>query len=263
MRKLRCEVHASEHCNLNCKGCYHFSPLAKEEFLKKEEWEKDCKRLSELYNGEMEFISLMGGEPLLNPDINELLVICRKNFPVGDVSIITNGILLEKMNEDFWKVCRENNVTIRQTKYPIQLDFKKIEEKAKTEKVKFIYFNVGERSLGYQPITLTGDEDAYNNYTNCYRVNTCIAFSHGKLYSCFIPAHIHHLKYFFGLDIEICSDDGVDIYSVNTAEEIEKRLNEPLKMCRYCKRDKVIRDGIKWEVSKRKIEEWVYNDKTK
>lgn len=263
MRKLRCEVHACEHCNLNCKGCYHFSPLAKEEFLQVDEWEKDCKRLSELYNGEMEFISLMGGEPLLNPNITKLLEITRKFFPIGDVSIITNGILLNTMDEEFWKICRKNRVTIRQTKYPIKLDFKKIEEKAKKEEVSFQYFNVGNRSLGYQPITLDGNENALDNYHNCYRVNTCVAFSHGKLYSCFVPAHVHHLKNYFSLDIDISESDGVDIYKVKNAKEIEEKLNEPMKMCRYCKRDKVIRDGLKWEVSQNKINEWVYYDKTK
>ena len=27
------EVHLAEHCNLNCKGCSHFSPLAEKEFI--------------------------------------------------------------------------------------------------------------------------------------------------------------------------------------------------------------------------------------
>lgn len=260
MRKLRCEVHASEHCNLNCKGCYHFSPVAKEEFLQVDEWEKDCRRLSELYNGEMEFISLMGGEPLLNPNIDKLLEITRKYFPIGDVAIITNGILLYDMPEGFWKTCRDNKVTIRLTKYPIKLDFANIEEKAKSEEVSFQYFNVGYRSLGYQPITLKGNENALDNYNNCYRVNTCVAFSHGKLYSCFIPAHIHHLKDYFKLDVDVSPLDGIDIYSVRSAEEIDEKLSRPLRMCCYCKRDKVARDGIKWEISKKELNEWIYDD---
>ena len=123
MDKLKFEVHVCEHCNLNCKGCYHFSPLAKEEFLDVVEWENDCKRLSILFDREMEFISLMGGEPLLHPKICDLLKITRKYFDIGDVSIITNGILLLDMDDDFWNTCRENNVTIRQTKYPIDIVF--------------------------------------------------------------------------------------------------------------------------------------------
>ncbi len=257
MNKLKFEVHICEHCNLNCKGCYHFSPLAKEEFLDVNEWEKDCKRLSELFNGEMEFISLMGGEPLLHPKICELLKITRKYFKIGDVSIITNGILLLDMKEEFWQVCRDNNVTIRQTKYPIEIDFTKIEEKAKNENVRFVYFNSGIKTLGYQPLDLSASQNALNNFNNCYRVNSCIAFSHGKLYTCFIPAHVHHLRDYFKLDIEINENDGIDIYKVENAEEIREHLNKPLSMCKYCNRNAASREGEKWETSKKDLNEWV------
>ena len=257
MNKLKFEVHICEHCNLNCKGCYHFSPLAKEEFLDVNEWNKDCKRLSELFNGEMEFISLMGGEPLLHPKICELIEITRRNFKVGDVSIITNGTLLLDMNEEFWKTCRDNNVTIRQTKYPLEIDFEAIEKKVKKEKVNFVYFNVGVKSLGYQPLELTATQPALENFNNCYRVNSCIAFSHGKLYTCFIPAHVHHLKDYFKLNIEIDKNDGVDIYKVKSADEIRELLNKPLSMCRYCRRDIATREGIKWDISNKEISEWV------
>jgi ABC-2 type transport system ATP-binding protein len=75
---FQCEVHLVEHCNLNCKGCYHFSPLAKEEFLFLTEWEKDCKQLSTLFKDRIGHISLMGGEPLLHPDICEFMRITRE-----------------------------------------------------------------------------------------------------------------------------------------------------------------------------------------
>jgi ABC-2 type transport system ATP-binding protein len=48
---LRFDVHLADHCNLNCKGCYHFSPLAPEKFLDIEQYERDCTRLNELSMG--------------------------------------------------------------------------------------------------------------------------------------------------------------------------------------------------------------------
>lgn len=50
-KKIKFEVHITEHCNLNCKYCFHFSPLAKEEYLTLEEYERDLARLSELFGG--------------------------------------------------------------------------------------------------------------------------------------------------------------------------------------------------------------------
>ena len=120
-----------------------------------------------------------------------------------------------------------------------------------------MYFNVGVKSLGYQPLDLSASQPALENFNGCYRVNSCISFSHGKLYTCFIPAHVHHLKEYFKLNIEINENDGVNIYEVNSADEIRTFLDRPLSMCKYCRRNLATKDGITWEVSKKYIEEWV------
>ena len=101
--QLKFEVHIVEHCNLNCKQCAHFSPLAEKSYLPVERYERDCRRLSELFRGEMSSILLLGGEPLLHPQITEIMRVTREAFPVGRIRIVTNGILLPKMAEDFWK----------------------------------------------------------------------------------------------------------------------------------------------------------------
>ena len=39
------EVHLTDHCNLNCKGCSHFSNISDEFFLDKNDFERDLKEL--------------------------------------------------------------------------------------------------------------------------------------------------------------------------------------------------------------------------
>lgn len=58
-----------EHCNLKCAGCTHFSSIAKEEYLDIGEFQKDITRISELTNSRARFINLLGGEPLLHPQV--------------------------------------------------------------------------------------------------------------------------------------------------------------------------------------------------
>lgn len=41
--RLRFDVHLVEHCNLNCRYCGHYSPLAKEEYLAPDESKRLCK----------------------------------------------------------------------------------------------------------------------------------------------------------------------------------------------------------------------------
>ena len=49
-KRFNFEVHLIDSCNLNCKCCVHFAPLAKpSSFYLLEEFEKEIKRLSELF----------------------------------------------------------------------------------------------------------------------------------------------------------------------------------------------------------------------
>lgn len=45
-KQIRFIVDIVVHCNLNCKGCGHFSPLASESFLDLETFENDLRRLN-------------------------------------------------------------------------------------------------------------------------------------------------------------------------------------------------------------------------
>lgn len=66
-KRLKFQLHIVEHCNLNCRGCYHFSPLAEEEYLDFKEYHRDIQQLSTLFQGEMEEILLLGGNRYYTP----------------------------------------------------------------------------------------------------------------------------------------------------------------------------------------------------
>lgn len=47
------DILVTEHCNLNCKGCGSFVPLAKPYYIDITELDKDLKKLSEISGGGM------------------------------------------------------------------------------------------------------------------------------------------------------------------------------------------------------------------
>jgi|GEM_PF-3802809 len=49
-----------EHCNLRCRFCDHFAPLAEVKFADIKVFEKDFARLSELISPKIDLISLRG-----------------------------------------------------------------------------------------------------------------------------------------------------------------------------------------------------------
>ena len=65
------DVQVCDHCNLRCAGCLHFAPLAEERILDLEGHAYDLERLAAIEGIEGYFgsIVLMGGEPLLHPNI--------------------------------------------------------------------------------------------------------------------------------------------------------------------------------------------------
>jgi hypothetical protein len=64
------EINITDHCNLNCRSCDHFSPIAKEYFLDLKSFENDMKRLAELSGGLIWRISIQGGGTITTPRCN-------------------------------------------------------------------------------------------------------------------------------------------------------------------------------------------------
>ena len=257
-KKFKLQTHIVEHCNLKCRGCYHFSSLAKEEYLDLQEYENDIRRLSELFDGKIEEIFLLGGEPLLHPKVEKFFRITRKYFRKGKIKILTNGLLLLNMKDEFWDTISATDAELWVTKYPVNFDYDKAVEYAKLHGVELRFFNKEPvRTLGHQPLDLDGNHDYVNNFIWCYRANECIDLKHGKIFSCIIPAEIKPFCEYFNKDLEVGKDDYVDIYEVETAEELLEKMERPMPFCRYCNREAIAEFGIiPWRQTKYEIDEW-------
>ena len=130
------EVHLVDHCNLNCQSCDNFSPLADEIYVNKLKFNRDLRRLSILAKDKIKNVRMLGGEPLLHPEVSTFLKISRNYFPEANVRLTTNGIKLSKMPENFWRTCNETKAIIEITYYPININK---EESYNTYENRFIY----------------------------------------------------------------------------------------------------------------------------
>lgn len=258
LEKLNFEVHITEHCNLNCKGCYHFSPLSEPCFLSVEEFECDIKQMELICKERVSTITLLGGEPLLHPDIISFFGIVRKYFPNCKVDLLTNGTLFKKMKKDFWEKCVEYDITLCCTKYPVIVDWEFVESKAAEFGLYIEYHNdvgAGEKTLIKYPFDILGTQDVEWNYIHCTRSNKCITLKHGKIYTCPMAAHAHLAKEFFNLELELSEKNSINIYNVNKFEEITNFLVNPIPFCKYCNLKKKP-EQIEWQISKKEISEW-------
>ena len=255
--RLRFEFALAAHCNLNCAGCSHFSPLAKAEFPDFEESKRSFERLSSLFDGECEYIHLLGGEPLLNPRCEDYLRLARSCFPKGDIYLVTNGVLLPKMPDSFFETCRENRIIISVTPYPISLDHEAISRRCDDFGVEYQLFGGDAPKTHFNRLLLdiTGSQDCTENYRNCPYSNVCLFLYKGRMYPCGIGAHMRIFEEYFSAGLELSEADSVDIFSVRSGAELLYQLSKPVPVCRYCNQD-CWQALSPWGHSKKSITEW-------
>jgi len=241
----------TEHCNLNCKGCGHFCPIAEPEFADLNQHKKDMKRLSEFFSN-LQYINIMGGEPLLHKDVNEFIITDREFFPDSNINVITNGILLSKMPESFWHTLNQYSVGIIMSLYPT---FESLQEKASILAEKYdINIKFVKVSTFWKSINLKSDYDKNKRFNNCIG-KKCYHLKKGTVSVCGMPHHYEHFNKKFNENI---SQDGIfDIYdSELTGQKIIEIFNMPIEACKSCLPGAVSFD---WGVSKGEISEWCIN----
>lgn len=266
--RLQFEVHLSEHCNLKCAGCGHFSSIAEEEFTQIDVFSKDLSRLNDLTGGDVRYIALLGGEPLLNKNINEFMEISRKFFKDVYIYIVTNGILLDKMDAAFWETAHKNNIWISISPYPIKLNINQIKQLSNKYGVPCGFYHGSNGIIDFGGLDDTsgkkmfrwafdtqGGQNYKKNFMRCGFSNGCITLKNGKLFTCAMFPHIEHFNKRFGKKLEITGRDYIDIYKAKNIGEIMDFLATPVPFCRYCNLDKVTHNH-EWSVTKKEISEW-------
>lgn len=246
------ETHLYNKCNLNCKGCTHFSNIDDSEFMTLEEYENNISLLSKLYN--INTFRLMGGEPLLNEKLSDYLKITRKYFPKSNIDIATNGLLLCNLNKDLIEIINDNNIIIKISLYlPIEKIKDKIEKFLIDNKILHFYGNgckqVDDKLLirdFHKCLTTTKKYDSKYNSENCFS-RECWFLKGSFIAKCATPLQINILNEKFNTNFKLESDDFIDISKLKDSSWIDiERLLNPIEFCRYCSPKE---EKYRWEIN--------------
>lgn len=248
------EFHVADHCNLNCKYCTHYSPLVEGEvFTDFETWKKDIAQLKRYIN-DIGVIRILGGEPLLNPQLPEFIEYTRRLFPQSIITVVTNGTLLDRVSEDLLDVMRRTLAFFHISYYPpLQNRVDEIRKFLVVQKIAFTMTPLIEGFNKTQILEKNTDEDFFYS---CFQA-TCTCIHQGKLAPCYAPYTTKYFNDKFGKDLPI--DEGIDLYNEeNTTQDMKLKLLYPLKRCQYCIEGKV----YPWEVVGKNstMEDWIEDD---
>ena len=240
------EYHIADHCNLNCAGCSHFSSLCKEEsFSEYMTVEKDFQQLKKFVN-HIEWIRILGGEPFLNRDWKEYIVLTKKYYPYAKISIVTNGIKISMLQEEDIEFIKQQDIEINISLYkPLWNQIDNLVSELKKKEVR--YQVMGDPIFTFNS---TFDLESKDNFiwkrTRCD--SPCNNIYKGKMTPCPQMMYVEIFNKYFKKDLP--EEKPVDLYSINSFEELKKALEKPMDLCQYCNKD----GKHKWKQVKENIE---------
>lgn len=246
------ETNVVDHCNLKCNGCTHFSNISEPKFVDANILYIHLCRLNDIF-GKIVIFRILGGEPLLHPDIIHILNFSRKALPYSKIELVTNGLLLDKMTKDFFHALHRNNISVQISNYPpTQNKINQLKETLSSFKIKY---SITPMIINFTAtLNPKGTSDQENTFNNC-RHRHCTILRNDNIYICPISAYIDTYNKYFNKNITI--PKGINIYS-NSAKQILEYLNKSEETCKYCT---IVANYINWGCSSNpKEQDW--NGKT-
>ncbi len=261
IKKLILEYHLVDSCNLKCAGCSHYSSLLDElTYIKVEDIISDLSLLKSKVGDNLTVLKLMGGEPLLHPQICECLNEIRKIFSKTKIVIVTNGILLKskKMPDEFYNICSKLNIQIHITDYGL-FNVEEILDELKDLGIKTRLYRNSTKDFiwHYKHIRLT--KGIINCLSKCIFKKLTCNYRNGKIYLCPHIAYIDFFNKYFGQNIMLDDTDYISLDKIDSFGELMIKINlaRPNFCYRYCNYyDETHPEIGKWHTTEKKIDEF-------
>lgn len=251
------EAKITEHCNLRCSVCCNFGNIAKKEEYGLQYFENDFRRLNEL-GIKVKKLRLLGGEPLLSNNICEYINISRRYQPEADIHLVSNGLMIKEMPNNFFSILKKNNIQVQISNYPEPQNQDAINQS------KLILKKNGLGYIEYKPDFFEIDynfsdanADVEKIFRRCNAIYNIENVYRGRIYKCARPISLRHYDEKYGTSYADING-GFDIYNESvTADEIFEFLNHPTETCKYCT---LYKGYAEWKHEEAKPEHWI-NDK--
>jgi organic radical activating enzyme len=229
------EYSVAYHCNLCCTQCSHLSPFMDAQFPSIESFKEDLFGLSQIMHAKV--LRLLGGEPLLNPDIDQFVAIAKKSDIADAVMVTTNGLLLHRMSPFFW----ENVDYVLVSLYPnisLKESFRVLKQRAKAHNTRLWFQIVNHFRTTIVTSPHKKDWLTALIYKSCQDVHLfhCHMIHQGMLYKCAVPPFLKHYLAKF----EQSYDPGQDGFAIHHRSKPFHELKSYLtdihtkEACRYC-----------------------------
>ncbi len=226
------ESHITDHCNLRCQQCCSLSPYLKSYNIEPDRFAEDIRLAKRVL--QPQYFKLVGGEPLLHPQILTLLRLAKESLLAPILSITTNGHFIDRLNDEMWSLLDHLTLSLYPSAPLTEAKFALFESKARQ-------FNVTlniKRQASFQEMTLserrTDQELTDSIYERCWLKRRCHMVREGRFYMCTRPPHFDS---FYQGTTKFAQEDGIEL---NDDQDLVFRLaqylerTKPLDSCGLC-----------------------------
>ena len=257
------DVQVADHCNLGCRGCLHFAPIAEPRFLDLDGFERDLNELARIpgLGGYLTGLALMGGEPLLHPRLPEIVRMARGYLPDAHVMVASNGLLLKRMGDDFWEALSECDVGLVLSPYPLKVDYPALIELAREHGVNASFAgdvtcsDRGKEAFFRLALDPDGAQDPVYAFNRCPFGGSYLLLGEGRLWPCQVAARSGALNARFGTRFLPQEEDGLVLADIASVSDLERFRRKAHPMCRFCDNDRLA--VVEWGRSRQAPEEWL------
>lgn len=234
------EFYITNVCNLSCRGCNRFNNY---NFKGHQRWndhalayETWSKRL------DIDHITIIGGEPTLNPDLELWASNLRRLWPKSEIMIQTNGTYIKPHYLNFWdqyQVGFAVSLHDIHTAEQIMTEWKTLFGKQYNSFLKGFIFHQSSVVGDTNHITLHSND--IKKAFNCCDMKYDHTMFNGKLYKCPMTAIIPEFYQQFNLNLDARQKQLLSEYQPLVSDCAEQQLNEfvqqrdvPIKQCEFC-----------------------------
>jgi hypothetical protein len=226
------EYHIADHCNLRCDHCCSYSPILKKWLADADAFEADLRAVGRVVAPQ--FLKIVGGEPLLHPQLEKLLVTAKSLGIAPRVQLTTNGHLIDRLTPRGWDSIDMLAVSLYPDPPLPKATIRHIAREASRRGVE-VSWKVQDKFTCLDREELADAIDARRVFQDCWIRHRCNSIKDGRFYCCTRPQYVQK----FASAPAAYRDDGVPVGDTDTvalAHRIKAHLEreEPLNSCFLC-----------------------------
>ena len=235
------EIILVQHCNLKCRYCVGFHNISKPHIYEFEDLKKD---LEQIKSSQLNLtqVTLSGGEPLLYKKIIDVLYYIKTLYKNINMDIVTNGKLISKMDETFWKALQDTNCNLSYTPYYNSgIDYENLTLLCKKHNIQCLNTSLQDadncqykvkKYMIQQQLSKNIKLNKYQTKRICQK--DCVCLWKGNIYQCRIMQSAYVLKEIYGVDFKLGNNDKLSVYDKDLKNKYFKYILSTPEFCKYC-----------------------------